>query len=100
LFSSQNASIFGFNNRLRSLADCFMPEPIVRITNTIVFEPETIFSWLRRLFLRLCRLYWHKSDRLCVEADFFVALTIFFAALPIVLRAGKASPVPSCCFWS
>ena len=94
LFSSKNALIFGFDNRLRSFADCFMSEPIVRVTKTIVFEPETIFSWLRRSSLRLCRCLWHKADRLCVEADFFVALPIVFAAKPIVLRLGKASPVP------
>jgi hypothetical protein len=88
LFSSKNALIFGFDNRLRSFADCFMSEPIVRITKTIVFEPETIFSWLRRSSLRLCRCLWYKADRLCVEVDFFVAL-------PIVLRLGKSSPVPS-----
>jgi hypothetical protein len=45
--------------------------------------------------LRLCRLFCHKDDRLCVENDFFVALPIFFAAKTIVLRVGQVSPVLS-----
>jgi hypothetical protein len=105
LFSSKNALIFSFDNRLRRFDDCFVSEPIVRVTKTIVFEPETIFSWLRRSFLRLCRFFRHKADRLCVEADFFVTLPIIFAALlivfaakPIISGLGKASPVPSWLF--
>jgi hypothetical protein len=75
-----------------------MSEPIVSMTKTIFFEPETIFSWLRKLFLRFFRFFWHKADRLCVEADFFDALPIVFAAKPIISRLGKASPVPSWLF--
>jgi hypothetical protein len=57
LFSSQNALVLGFDDRFRSFADCFKSEAIARVTKTIVFEPETIFSWLKRAFLLLCRLF-------------------------------------------
>jgi hypothetical protein len=53
---------------------------------------------LCRFTLFLCRCLWHKDDCFCVEADFFVALTIVFAAKTIFLRLGKASPVPSWLF--
>jgi hypothetical protein len=95
LFSSQNSLIFGFDDRLRSFADYFMLEPIVRVTETIAFEPETIVSWLRRSFLRLCRLFRHKDDVFCVEDNFFVALSIVFAAKTIFFRVRKTSPAPS-----
>jgi hypothetical protein len=57
LVSSQNPLFFGFDNHLRSFADYFMPEPIDRVTEAIVFDPETIFSWPKRSRLHPCRLF-------------------------------------------
>jgi hypothetical protein len=99
LFSSQNGLICGFDDRLRSFADFFMSEPIDRATETNCFEPEMIFSWLKRPVLSLCRLFLHKEERLCVEDNFFVALSIVFAAKTIFLRIGTVSPVPRWFFW-